>query len=252
MQEGKIDSSGNLYIGNFPSGFSVTNTPTVNQGGAPWSVSQSGTWTVQPGNTANSTAWLVTGAGGTFPVTGTFWQATQPVSCTTANCKVDVFGNAGAAFDGATNAAPPANALLQGMVAATALPAATTATDTVAPMSDKFGRQVFIPITVRDLVKMASVQTTSATQANLLAAQGAGVFADLISLFITSESSTACTISLTDGTTTYKINVANSQGSGSVWAPPTPVPAASANTAWQVTGCASVTLDYNAQFALNK
>ena len=32
---------------------------------------QSGTWTVQPGNTANSTAWLVTGAGGTFPVTGT-------------------------------------------------------------------------------------------------------------------------------------------------------------------------------------
>jgi hypothetical protein len=28
---------------------------------------QSGTWTVQPGNTANSTAWLVTGTGGTFP-----------------------------------------------------------------------------------------------------------------------------------------------------------------------------------------
>ena len=37
---------------------------------------QSGTWTVQPGNTANTTAWLVTGTGGTFPVTGTFWQAT--------------------------------------------------------------------------------------------------------------------------------------------------------------------------------
>jgi len=32
---------------------------------------QSGTWTVQPGNTANSTAWLVTGSGGTFPVTAT-------------------------------------------------------------------------------------------------------------------------------------------------------------------------------------
>src|SRR6516164_18934 len=47
---------------------------------------QSGTWTVQPGNTANTTAWLVTGTGGTFPVTGTFWQATQPVSGTvTAN-----------------------------------------------------------------------------------------------------------------------------------------------------------------------
>ncbi len=30
---------------------------------------QSGAWTVQPGNTANTTAWLVTGTGGTFPVT---------------------------------------------------------------------------------------------------------------------------------------------------------------------------------------
>lgn len=30
---------------------------------------QSGTWTVQPGNTANTTAWLVTGTGGTFPIT---------------------------------------------------------------------------------------------------------------------------------------------------------------------------------------
>lgn len=46
------------------------------------SATQSGTWTVQPGNTANTTAWLVTGTGGTFPVTGTFWQATQPVSGT--------------------------------------------------------------------------------------------------------------------------------------------------------------------------
>lgn len=51
----------------------------VTQSGA-WTVGQSGTWTMQPGNTANTTAWLVTGAGGTFPVTGTFWQATQPVS----------------------------------------------------------------------------------------------------------------------------------------------------------------------------
>lgn len=31
---------------------------------------------------ANATALLVTGTGGTFPVTGTFWQATQPVSGT--------------------------------------------------------------------------------------------------------------------------------------------------------------------------
>src|SRR6185437_4227628 len=40
-------------------------------------VTQSGTWTVQPGNTANTTAWLVTGTGGTFPVTNTGTFATQ-------------------------------------------------------------------------------------------------------------------------------------------------------------------------------
>lgn len=40
---------------------------------------QSGTWTVLPGNTANTTAWLVTGLGGTFPATqsGTWSTRTQ-------------------------------------------------------------------------------------------------------------------------------------------------------------------------------
>lgn len=51
---------------------------------------QGGTWTVQPGNTANTTAWKVDGSAVTqpvsiatmpsTPVTGTFWQATQPTS----------------------------------------------------------------------------------------------------------------------------------------------------------------------------
>ncbi len=45
-------------------------------------VTQSGTWTVQPGNTANTTAWKVDGSAVTQPVSGTFWQATQPVSGT--------------------------------------------------------------------------------------------------------------------------------------------------------------------------
>jgi hypothetical protein len=49
-------------------------------GGGP--ATQSGVWTVQPGNTANTTAWKVDGSGATQPVSGTFWQATQPVSGT--------------------------------------------------------------------------------------------------------------------------------------------------------------------------
>lgn len=86
---------------------------TVLQGTSPWVVSnggtfatqaaQSGTWTVQPGNTANTTAWLVTGTGGTFP-------ATQSGNWTTR-----VVGNAGAIFDGATGAAVPSNVLYNGV-----------------------------------------------------------------------------------------------------------------------------------------
>lgn len=44
---------------------------------------------------AQSGTWTVTGAGGTFPVTGTFFQATQPVSCATAGtCPVAATLNA--------------------------------------------------------------------------------------------------------------------------------------------------------------
>ncbi len=47
----------------------VSGTVTANQGG---------TWTVQPGNTANTTAWLVTGTGGTFPATQSGTWTVQP------------------------------------------------------------------------------------------------------------------------------------------------------------------------------
>ncbi len=69
--------------------------------GSSTTATQSGTWTVQPGNTANTTPWLMTlnqggnsatvtasnalkvdGSAVTQPVSGTFWQATQPVSGT--------------------------------------------------------------------------------------------------------------------------------------------------------------------------
>jgi len=57
------------------------NTGSVTVISAPTTaVTQSGTWTVQPGNTANTTAWKVDGSAVTQPVSGTFWQATQPVS----------------------------------------------------------------------------------------------------------------------------------------------------------------------------
>jgi hypothetical protein len=48
--------------------------------------SQSGTWTVQPGNTANTTAWKVDGSAVTQPVSGTV--TTRPSGSTGANTSV--------------------------------------------------------------------------------------------------------------------------------------------------------------------
>lgn len=103
---------------------------TVLQGTSPWVVSnggtfavqaaQSGTWTVQPGNTANTTAWLVTGTGGTFPATqsGT-WNITNisgTVSLPTGAATSALQSSAAAAKgEGATGAAVPSGAQYAGL-----------------------------------------------------------------------------------------------------------------------------------------
>ena len=47
------------------------------------SAAQSGTWTVQPGNTANTTAWMVDGSAVTQPVSGTVTAAMPAVAAAT-------------------------------------------------------------------------------------------------------------------------------------------------------------------------
>lgn len=91
-------------------GIPITGTVTVgshavtNAGTFAVQAAQSGTWTVQPGNTANTTAWLVTGTGGTFPATQSGTWTVQPGN--TANTTAWLFAggltNNGAA-PGATN-----------------------------------------------------------------------------------------------------------------------------------------------------
>ena len=65
----------------------VSGTVTANQGGAPWTMKPDGTSWALTGTSANVN---VTNA--SIPVTGTFWQATQPVSGTvTANAGTGSF-----------------------------------------------------------------------------------------------------------------------------------------------------------------
>jgi len=62
---------GSVSVSNFPSSQAVTGTffQATQPVSGTVAATQSGAWTVQPGNTANTTAWLVTGTGGTFPST---------------------------------------------------------------------------------------------------------------------------------------------------------------------------------------
>ena len=70
-----LSNSNPVPVSDAGGSLTVDGTVTVQDGGGAITVdgtvaaTQSGTWNVQPGNTAYTTAWLVTGTGGTFPVT---------------------------------------------------------------------------------------------------------------------------------------------------------------------------------------
>lgn len=89
-----LTTAGGLRVDGSGSTQPISGTVTANQGTSPWvtSASQSGTWTVQPGNTANTTPWLMTINQGGNSATVTASNAlkvdgsavTQPVSGTVA------------------------------------------------------------------------------------------------------------------------------------------------------------------------
>jgi hypothetical protein len=75
----------------------------------------------------------------------------------------------------ATGSGVPGQADYEGALAKTALPAAGTDGNLVGIISDKFGRQIVLPCTIRDLVATAALTISDTTSHNLLAAQGAAL-----------------------------------------------------------------------------
>jgi len=132
----------------------------------------------------------------------------------------------------------------------TSLPTAVTNGQRVTPMADKFGRQVTITNGHRQMLGTASVNSSAASGATLIAAGASGVFTDIVSLVITNESSTATVVSITDGTTTYKFALA--ANGGIVINFPTPLPAASSATAWTCGNSATVPCDFVVVYLNNK
>ena len=143
---------------------------------------------------------------------------------------------------GSPGTAVPGSALFQGSKAnvGSTLPTAVTNGQLVGNMADKFGRSIVIANAHRDLLGTASVQSTSASPATLIAAI-ASTFNDIIDLVLTNESATPTIISISDGTTTYKFALAGNGGISKSYV--TPLPATSVNTAWTISNSAAVNVD---------
>jgi hypothetical protein len=184
----------------------VSGTVTVTQGTAAnlnatvtgtVAATQSGTWTVQPGNTANTTAWLVTGTGGTFPVTGTFWQTTQPVSGT-------VTANQGGApwsvnGDTASGVADANNPVKIGGVARTSNPTAVSNGNRVNASFDKLGKLIAVGA-IRDVKGVQKTSISVTTETTVVTAGGAGVFNDVYAIIVTNTSATGVSVDFKDAT----------------------------------------------------
>ena len=177
---------------------------------------------------------------GALAVQPTFAGALQSTAASGVP-KVGIVGNANGAFDGATGAAVPANALLQGLRAATANPTNATGGNTVASMGDKAGRQVVTPGNVRELI---GVQTTvisaSTAETTIVTAGGAGVFNDISCIVITTTDVAAAVITIKDataGTTRMTLHIpATAAKDGPLCIPfPIPMPQAAAANNWTAT-----------------
>lgn len=124
-------------------------------------------------------------------------------------------------------------------LAAAALPTATTATNYVRNMSDKFGRQVMVPQATRDLVGIADITLTSTTSpTTLIAAGGTGILTDIVDISIINTSATATEVDISDGTNTYYFYLPAGDMRGATYQ--VPCPATTTNTAWTATTITSV------------
>lgn len=179
-------------------------------------------------------------------VTGT---GSQRVTLASDNSAVALWGH------GATAASVPANITYQGKRGTTALPTAVTDGQSVGAMSDKYGRAVVIPGTIRDLVGTQTTTISASTSETTIVTAAASIFNDLIMLVVSNTSATATRLDFRDttgGSVLFSLYVPAGDTRGFNMGG-IPVPQTSVNTNWTAQSSASVTdLRVYAVFAKNK
>jgi hypothetical protein len=156
--------------------------------------------------------------------------------------KIDILGNSGANLDAVITAAtaPPNGLATLGVNQTT--PPSLTAGQSVASQVDYVGSLFVKPYRRSQTVGQATTIASSTTATTVLAAQAAGIFADISSLIITATpaltTALVFTATLSDGTLSYVYDmdtgtIAASSGPIIISFNP-PIPATTAATAWTV------------------
>lgn len=168
---------------------------------------------------------------------------------------MNTYGGTTVGSKDATAASVPASAFYQGLIAKTALPTATSDGQLTGEMGDKFGRQVVLPGTVRDLIGTQTTTISASTSETTIVTAAASVFNDLLMLICSNTSATAARIDFRDttaGTVLFSIYVPAGDVRGFSLGGVV-IPQTSVNTNWTAQSSASVTdLRIYAVFAKNK
>jgi hypothetical protein len=150
---------------------------------------------------------------------------------------------------GSTGATAPTTAIENGLLAATVYPAAVTGGQLVAQMGDKAGRAAVVVNSPRDLIGWATLSAVTTAATGILTAAAAS-FYDITELIFTTTMTTGATVTLSDGVTSYPINLAPSGGIAKSFITPLTMGAAAAT--WTAALGAAGTVSCIVGFVKNK
>ena len=179
----------------------------LEQAPASRAVTNAGTFAVQA---AESGTWTVTGAGGTFPVTGTFWQATQPVSVASlplpTGAAQETGGDLATAATNAGTVATNTTRTNAGTSAATALPIQGVTGGVAVPVTGTFWQSTQ-PVSLSSLPAYAATPTF-----NLGTLNGAATDAHLTNVQSSPGSSAATAVTVQGSATGVALPVTPKTG----------------------------------------
>lgn len=222
---------------------------------------QSGTWTVQPGNTANTTAWKVDGSAVTQPISGsisnTSFAATQTTNAS-LHASVDIDGSSNtvkAAGDVAGGSSDSGNPVKIGGIGHTTYQTAVTDAQRVDAAFDSEGKQLMMPYAVPALsTSGVTAAMTGVTDTVLISSGGANINTYVNHILCTNSHATVSTfVNIKNGQTVRYTGYAVAAGGGFSATLPTALPGAS-NSQWSaadVTTGANVICDMVGYFAKN-